>query len=209
MRARQFPLEKKSAGGEWIVEHSPKILPREEKSHHHHHLHTTSTITTPPAPSPHHHHHLRQSFTGSLFRLSIADCRRTGWQVRNERGLFTRQILCVVGRKTCRGNVCEQGMALRSIQRLSERGNFISVIEEWGWSCHFQEAGGGGDYNFFYFLLILFHVIGLVLRRINGTEKNTLLLFWPWCNPRWFTELRAPTNYLIIPSFVQQAVGTE
>ena len=35
---------------------------------------------------------------------------------------------------------------------------------------------------FFFFLLILFHVMGLVLRRRNGTEKNTLVrtaLFLP------------------------------
>ena len=31
--------------------------------------------------------------------------------------------------------------------------------------------------RFFFFSLILFHVMGLVLRRRNGTEKNTLLLF--------------------------------
>ena len=32
-------------------------------------------------------------------------------------------------------------------------------------------------FSFFYFSpLILFHVMGLVLRRRNGTEKNTLLL---------------------------------
>ena len=30
-------------------------------------------------------------------------------------------------------------------------------------------------YNFVVFSLILFHVMGLVLRRRNGTEKNTLL----------------------------------
>ena len=28
----------------------------------------------------------------------------------------------------------------------------------------------------FFFTLILFHVMGLVLRRRNGTEKNTLVL---------------------------------
>ena len=35
-------LKKKSAGGEWIVEHSPKILAREEK------------VTTPPLPRMYH-----------------------------------------------------------------------------------------------------------------------------------------------------------